>query len=336
MSSPERIRNKRLPGRRRGLINGSSLWLGPDHLLHVRSSRFREEYKRYHLSDIQSIALAEAPRFHLSTRSMLIATVWLAALALSSAPFIGNWAVWVLWSLAAALVATWVYVSASRSCVCRIYTAVSSDDLPSLYRNWTARKCIEQIRARIAEVQGELTEDWADGVESRRIGPPEETAELMNTSASSGAGATARIPAGRRAPVAQAFAALMFIDVAVSWLFQVRGSHAMEIAGNVLMILEVAVAAIMLIMFSRGRLAAGARNIALAYLGFTGVEWYAGTMLTNIRNAAARQAGSMIGHRLGGDGSQYLDIAAHLILGVWMLLVLLLPARPVRERTRLI
>ena len=64
---------RKLPGKRRGFFNVSSVWAGPDHLLLVRGSRFREEYKRFYYRDVQAIAVARAPRFHISTRSGLIA-----------------------------------------------------------------------------------------------------------------------------------------------------------------------------------------------------------------------------------------------------------------------
>ncbi len=173
MSTVERVQYKKLPGRRRGILRGASVWLGPDHLLLIRSWRFREEYKRYYLGDIQSIAVAAAPRFHLSTRSIGIAILWIIAISIATARGI-SWEVDSLWVVAAALVGAWIYISASCSCICRIYTAVSGDDLPSVYRSWTARKFIQRVQPMIAAAQGPLDEDWPEAVEARRIGPPEE------------------------------------------------------------------------------------------------------------------------------------------------------------------
>src|SRR5580704_15159324 len=71
---------RKLPGRRRGFIQKSSVWAGPDHLLLVRGSRFRDEYKRFYYRDVQAIAVARAPRFHISTRAAAIAfACWVAA-----------------------------------------------------------------------------------------------------------------------------------------------------------------------------------------------------------------------------------------------------------------
>src|SRR5580693_8033557 len=63
---------RKLPCKRRGFFNVSTVWAGPDHLLLVRGSRFREEYKRFYYRDVQAIAVARAPRFHVSTRLGLL------------------------------------------------------------------------------------------------------------------------------------------------------------------------------------------------------------------------------------------------------------------------
>ena len=70
---------RKLPGTRRGFIQKSSVWAGPDHLLLVRGSRFRDEYKRFYYRDVQAIAVARAPRFHVSTRLAATAVAcWVA------------------------------------------------------------------------------------------------------------------------------------------------------------------------------------------------------------------------------------------------------------------
>src|SRR5580658_7114351 len=75
---------RKLPGKRRGFLNVSSVWAGPDHLLLVRGSRFREEYKRFYYRDVQAIAVARGPRFHLSTRSGLLAALIVPTLVVLS------------------------------------------------------------------------------------------------------------------------------------------------------------------------------------------------------------------------------------------------------------
>jgi len=161
---------RKLPGRLRGFGYGSSLWLAPDHLLLVSTRMFREEYKRFYLRDIQAIVMAARPRFHISTRSLAIAFAWLFP-----------WIFWVLlpagfgvvwWTAAAVLIGSWLVFSFFFSCTCRLYTAVSNDPLPSLYRIWTARKLLDEVKPWIDEAQGSLDVDWAEAVESHAAGPP--------------------------------------------------------------------------------------------------------------------------------------------------------------------
>src|ERR1039458_6784497 len=124
---------RKLPGSRRGMFFGSSVWMGPDHLLLVKSQRFQEEYKRFYFRDVQAIAVADAPRFHISSRAVALAALWLVAFAFCMIPNPASYTVsgfayhplasaaW-MWLIAAALVAAWAFISAKGSCVCRLYT----------------------------------------------------------------------------------------------------------------------------------------------------------------------------------------------------------------------
>lgn len=152
------IRYRKLPGHRRGIVIGSSLWLGPDHLLLVKSLRVREEYKRYYFRDIKAVAIARTSRFHISTRSLAIAATWFFAQIFASASRL-PWAPW-LFSTPVALAIIWAFISKKASCRCRIYTAVSADELPSIYRTWTAKALLAIAEPRIRAVQGPLPEGW--------------------------------------------------------------------------------------------------------------------------------------------------------------------------------
>ena len=55
----ERIRYSKLPGHRRGLINGSSLWLGPDHLLLVNEATNVTTFQ--YLNNLASLGSATGP-----------------------------------------------------------------------------------------------------------------------------------------------------------------------------------------------------------------------------------------------------------------------------------
>jgi len=165
----ERFQYKKLPGQRRGFLRGASVWLGPDHLLLVRSLRFREEYKRYYFRDIQAIVMAQEPRFHISTRAAVLAVLCLPAFLTARTGILFS-----AWKAAAVLlVLVWVLISALRSCRCRIFTGVSADDLPSLYRTWTAHRFLRLVRPLIEQAQGAHVTAPAETVASPVVGPRE-------------------------------------------------------------------------------------------------------------------------------------------------------------------
>ena len=170
-----RPRYHKLPGHLRGLFSGSSFWVSDDHFLLVRSSRFAERYKRFYFSDIQGIAVAEARRFHLSTRAMSLAVLWFVALAVANRrPVVRDAIAWcgLVFPIA------WLLVSLFGSCRCRIYTAVSNDELPSVYRRWTALRFLAAIEPVIAARQGSAPPNWAEiadqtgAVPAAASGPP--------------------------------------------------------------------------------------------------------------------------------------------------------------------
>ena len=204
----DRQRYRKLPGRRRGFIFSASLWTGSDHLLSVRSDRFQEQYKRFYFRDIQAIVITRVPRYLVSTRALATGALLLIAILFLRvrAPGLTNWA----WLSFAVLTAVWIYVSAVHSCTCRLYTAVSREDLPSLYRTWTARKALAELEQRVAQVQGTFTESWAEAADFRPLGPEE---------------AAGRTPAGgrrvamrSRTPASDIFLASLVADaVAVMW-----------------------------------------------------------------------------------------------------------------------
>jgi hypothetical protein len=162
---------RKLPGRRRGFIFSASLWTGADHILSVRSARFQERYKRFYFRDIQAIVVTKVPRFVVSTWVVAAAALLLTGVLSVRAllPALTGW----LWLLPAALLGVWIYISAAQGCTCRLYTAVSREDLPSIYRMWTARKALAELEQRIAQVQGVFTQDWAEAADMRMLGPAE-------------------------------------------------------------------------------------------------------------------------------------------------------------------
>jgi hypothetical protein len=144
---------QRLPGRRRSLTGGCTLWLGPDHLLRVDSHSYVENYKRFYYRDIQSIVLLPTSR----RRSLLIGWAALGApLAMLALVLGGAWGIFLgcLAGLAAVVVAiTWLR---GPTCECRLQTAVQTEVLGSLSRVRTASKALKRLQARVESVQGKL------------------------------------------------------------------------------------------------------------------------------------------------------------------------------------
>jgi hypothetical protein len=291
---------RKLPGSRRGFIQKSSVWAGPDHLLLVRGSRFRDEYKRFYYRDVQAIAVARAPRFHISTRAVAIAFVlWVASAAIQILARVGGFqgsrasgfqllgvtntpvaAGAALLLLGLILVLVWAYVSGKESCRCRIYTAVSGDELPSVYRLWTARKFLAEVEPLIAQTQGTIAGEWAAAAEERTVGPslggtplgaPANPMELLEPG-----------PAGppRRAPATDLFLASLFADAVVklaplppaldSWL------------PFTMPLLTIAGAVTVIVRHHRGRLKTGMNRVAVASLVAFGILYYVQTVRAGI------------------------------------------------------
>ena len=259
-----RERYRKVPGRRRGLISSASLWTGGDHLLTVRSDRFQERYKRFYFRDIQAIVITRVPRFAISTRALAAGAVLLVAILFlrSWAPGLTKW----LWLLFAGLTLVWIYISAAHGCTCRLYTAVSREDLPSLYRTWNARKALAELEQRIAQVQGAFTESWAEAADFRRLGPEE------------AAGRTR--PSGRRAAArsrtlaSDIFLASLVADaVAVMWNIPAKPLLTDLSAGFTA--LQIVSAIWILVQHHRGILRTGMQRLALAALLFIGGISYA-------------------------------------------------------------
>ncbi|MGA2434506.1 MAG: hypothetical protein ABSG25_04400 [Bryobacteraceae bacterium] len=182
----QKFKYKRLPGIKQGIFRSASLWLGDDHLLAVNNWRFGEDYKRYHYRDIQAIVITKAPRFVVPA-PWLVPVIWFGILALIlglakvgmamahngrgaekvSLPF------YECLAMLAGLLLYLVFASLMRSCRCRIQTAVSLDELPSLYRIAKARKAVKILENRIVQAQGMLQPGWTGQVSIPETAPHE-------------------------------------------------------------------------------------------------------------------------------------------------------------------
>jgi hypothetical protein len=144
---------RKLPGVRRGILSGASLWLGNDHILHVKNTRFAEDYRRYYFTDIEAIYLKKTPRFlppPAVVITLILGLIAVLILSLSRRTTALEWT-WV-GLLAISLYAAWLCLF--RSCVCSIQTALGTDRLSCLHRVSGARAAIDQITNQVLQVQG--------------------------------------------------------------------------------------------------------------------------------------------------------------------------------------
>jgi len=255
---------RRLPGRRRGVVLSASMWMGSDHLLLVKSAWFREEYKRFYLRDIQAIVVAPCARFHVSTPVLVCAFLWLlAGLGIAFGPA-GFGLVWGIGALA--LVATWLAISAAASCRCRLYTAVSRDELPSLYRTWTARRFLGRVKPWIDQAQGVVDPGWIE-VERSHVGPA--PALPVPVAPQPRAGARSHTPA------ADLFVLSLFVGALVD--FSVSHSHQTATwfwATTCLSLAQLVGAIAVMVQHYRGTLRSAIQKVAIAALVVMGVMLY--------------------------------------------------------------
>ncbi len=266
---------RRLPGRRRGIGSSASLWMGSDHVLLVKSAWFREEYKRFYLRDIQAIVVAPGARFYVSRLMLLVALAWLLP-AVSMAFWADN--VKLAWGIGGiAMGAAWFAVSLAGGCHCRLYTAVSKDDLPSLYRTWTARRFLRQVQPLIEQVQGVVDAGWAEA-ERSNAGPV----------------VAAMAPADESRPRAGARAHTLAADLFVLSLFvsslvglgTLRSTYMFWFQVNTgLTLAQLAGAIAVLVQHSRGSLTRDMQRVAIAALVLIGVTFYVQTFTYSFVNA---------------------------------------------------
>ncbi len=273
---------RKLPGRRRGFIFSSSLWTGADHLFLVKSARVQEQYKRFYFRDIQAIVVTRVPRFVISTPMLAVALALLIGVLIARfrLPALTDW----LWLLLAALAAVWIYISAAQSCTCRLYTAVSREDLSSLYRTWTARKALAELEPKIAQVQGVFTQDWAEAADLHALGPADAAghpAAAVPTSAA----------ARSRTWVTDIFLTSLLADAAVTLLEMRSPSAWLANVSVALTVVQIATAIWIFVERHRGILGIGMQRLAIAALLFIGGITYAQMIGDAVNTAFAGQRG---------------------------------------------
>ena len=171
-ASPPPYRYERLPGRRLGLFQRASLWLGADHLLVVHETMTGESYRRFFLRDIRAFVVQRTSRREHTTLVLSALTLanLLPLVALTSGvPTQRTWA-WLACGSAVWIALLLVNLARGPACVVRIRTAVQEDVVAPLARLHTARRVIESLRPRImgAQSPGPATVPSPDGQEGSR------------------------------------------------------------------------------------------------------------------------------------------------------------------------
>lgn len=174
------------------LYRRRELYLGADHLLTVETTGYTEEYRFFNFADIQSITF----------RGTAYYVTWIIVLTIACAAFIligaqiGDIAGWIVFgSLSGILgITLLVHVIKGPTVECKLKTAVSEIELPSLSRLNHARSCLAEIRTQIEQVQGRLeSEDIARGLQEGRepTRPIENTAKPVSLPAAEPSGVDA-------------------------------------------------------------------------------------------------------------------------------------------------
>jgi len=172
---------QRLTGRKRTLFGFSQLWLAPDHILLVRSTRFTENYQRFSLADIQAIVVTELPD------RVAFQFVVLAAIIAGAAGFFAVTGIFLKALLASVtLVALSVLIAniaLGPRARCDLQTAVTQELLSPVTRVRSAQKFLQRIRPAIDAVQGTLTPERTAAIEipSTSAATPDKPPEIPRT-----------------------------------------------------------------------------------------------------------------------------------------------------------
>ena len=150
---------RQLTGKRRRAHLFTQLFLGPDHLLLVRSNRFEERYQRFYFKDIQALVVTGIPsRVWLqASLGLLAGVIFLIALTIIANP---AWrGLLGILGVFPGVIAIADYIRGER-CGMILKTAVSNEPLPPVSRMSIARLVISRLKSAIEQTQqGEWTSD---------------------------------------------------------------------------------------------------------------------------------------------------------------------------------
>lgn len=142
-----------------GFASLHTLWLGPDHLLSVSSSGFRENYKRFYLRDIQAIVMKRTLKWLAGNIAWGLLCVLLLVPAVLGV--IWEWSPYGVAALEVPLAIVFIgfllNLIRGPTCACYLKTAVQTDRLEALMRRRTAIVVMTRLKELIEGAQGVLS-----------------------------------------------------------------------------------------------------------------------------------------------------------------------------------
>ena len=148
---------RKLPGSKKGFLIGRyTLWQGVDHLLHVYSRVGVEDYKRFYFNDIQAIITRKtiAGKVQNAVLGFLLLLFTLPAMLND-----GGWS--AFWAAFAGVLLILLLSNLYRgpTCETKLLTAVQTEKLHSLHRLRNTFKIMDRIRSHIQSAQGTLSRE---------------------------------------------------------------------------------------------------------------------------------------------------------------------------------
>lgn len=151
---------RKLPGGATQLINPSTLYLGPDHLLKVTYVGGAEEYKRFYYADIQAVIVRRTPGYlgwgiglGLPTALLLL---WGLSILSQGSP-VDRVTGWILVGIASVIgMGLLIHLLRGPTCQVVLKTAVHNELLPTLARIRTARKAIARLSVPVEQAQADI------------------------------------------------------------------------------------------------------------------------------------------------------------------------------------
>lgn len=145
---------EKMPGGSRGLVIANLALLGPDHLLLVRRSGYRERYRRIELGDVEAWAVEPTDAARRKTIALglgLLATGCFAA--------ISGGGLRILWGVPVVALAAALAIHRLRGPSCRVHLRTPLDwiEVPAWRRLPAAQKALARLSERVEAVQGELS-----------------------------------------------------------------------------------------------------------------------------------------------------------------------------------